>query len=295
MPHVPRNELLTFEEIDRLVSILRRQGVRHVRLTGGEPLVRKGINELMNMLGRYEDIDLSITTNGVLLERHLDTLVKNKIRVNISLDSLNRETFAEKTRRDELPAVLRSLHAALGRGIHVRLNAVVSHENEKEHVLALARLAQQHNLHVRFIEKMKFDGHEHNDVAGENLVAGATIMSWMSHAFPELVSIPRPSGATADMMSSSTWNGQVGVINSRSRTFCSDCNRIRIGAVGTLRLCLYGQAEADVRAMLRSDLSDGDIATQLASAVLAKPENGFVAEQDIAKQFVAESMISIGG
>ncbi len=294
--HVPRKELLTFEEIDRLVGILRKQGIKHVRLTGGEPLVRKGIDELISMLGRHNDLELSMTTNGVLLQRHLGTISENRMRLNVSLDSLDREVYARKTRRDELPSVLKSLQAALECNIPIRLNAVIANSQEQQHVIELAELAKRHRLQVRFIEKMKFDGSTSRQDVHAGMASGSEIRQWLRVAWPELQAKPRQAGATAEMLHAKSWQGSVGVINSRSRTFCSDCNRIRISATGQLRLCLYSRHDTDIRSWLRdNDVSDSEIAHRLARAVLDKPENGFVAESAAASSFVPESMISIGG
>ncbi len=293
----PRHELLTYEELTRVVRLLTGLGVRKVRLTGGEPFVRRGLMGFIETLSQLPGLDdISLTTNGVLTAPHVPELVRLGVRsVNLSLDTLDRARFFEITRRDELPAVLATLDALLAAGIHVKLNAVVMDGQNTQDLIALAELTRALPLAVRFIEEMPFNG-------GSHVTAPAIpwnyvrIQQHLAAHFPGLAPVPSAPGATATDYAIPGHVGRVGIIAAYSRTFCGSCNRLRLTPEGGLKTCLYDQGVLDVRALLRGGASDDVVTAALAHAFRHRAADGFEAEQQRpVHQLSFESMATIGG
>jgi molybdenum cofactor biosynthesis protein A len=293
----PRQELLTYEELTRVVQLLTELGVRKVRLTGGEPFVRRGLMGFIETLSQLPGLDdISLTTNGVLTAPHVPELVRLGVRsVNLSLDTLDRQRFFDITRRDELPAVLATLDALLAAKIHVKLNAVVMDGQNTQDLVPLAALTRDLPLSVRFIEEMPFNGGSH--------VTPATI-PWnylrirehLAAHFPGMAPIPTAPGGTASDYTIPGHAGSVGIIAAYSRTFCGTCNRLRLTPEGGLKTCLYDQGVLDVRALLRGGASDDAVKAALANAFRHRAANGFEAEeQRPVHQLSFESMATIGG
>ncbi|QDA62521.1 GTP 3',8-cyclase MoaA [Hymenobacter jejuensis] len=294
--YLPKRELLTYEEMERVVAILAGLGVRKVRLTGGEPFVRRDLVPFIERLSQIEGIhDISLTTNGVLTAPHIPELMRLGIRtVNLSLDTLDRTRFARITRRDELPAVMDTFFALLSAGIRVKINAVVMDGQNTEDLVPLAELTRELPVDVRFIEEMPFNGGSHD----------AVLLPWnhvrirehLSQHFPGLHAIPTDASATATEYAIPGHMGTVGIIAAYSRTFCGTCNRIRLTAEGGLKTCLYDQGVLDVRALLRNGSTDSEIREALVSAFQHRAANGFEAEQRRPlHQLSFESMSTIGG
>jgi GTP 3',8-cyclase len=284
MPWLDRSELLSFEEIERLVALLARLGVTDVRLTGGEPLARREFPLLVSMLRRIEGIrDLSVTTNGYLLERDAQAVVDAGIdRVNVSIDSLARDRFHEVTRRDALPQVLRGLEAiaAFERVRPIKVNAVAMRDFTEAEVFRFCELARSSDYQVRFIEFMPLDGDR--AWTADQVLTGAELRALIEtrHALEPL---PREPHATARVYRFRDGDGEIGFINPVSEPFCADCNRIRLTADGELRTCLFSVRETDLRGPLRSGADDAELEGIIRDAVWRKElkhrvnEPGFVA------------------
>ena len=272
MPWIPREEILSFEEIERLVRLLVDLGVRDVRLTGGEPLVRREFPALVGRLRAIEGIDdLSLTTNGYLLAAQAADLVAAGIdRVNVSIDSLARARFFEITRRDALDRVLAGLDAiaAFPEVRPVKVNAVPMPGLGREDVLRFCDLARERGFQVRFIEFMPLDG----DRAwrAEEVLTGAAVRAMVEEAGLALVERPREPHSTARVYRFADGRGEIGFVNPVSEPFCADCNRLRLTADGKLRTCLFSLHETDLRGPLRAGADDAELGSIVRDAVWRK-------------------------
>src|SRR3954451_201286 len=271
LPWLDRSAVLTFEEIERLVRVVASMGVTDLRLTGGEPLVRRDFPKLVGMLARVEGLeDLSLTTNGYLLERDAAALVDAGIsRVNVSIDSLQRDRFFHMTRRDALPQVLRGLDA-LARHPEVRpikVNAVAMRGFTEEEALPFAEFARSTAFQVRFIEFMPLDG-DHS-WSPDAVLTGEELRG-IIHAVHPLEELPREPSATARVFRFADGGGEIGFITRVPEPFCSDCNRIRLTAEGKLRTCLFSLHETDLRQPLRAGASDHELEEIIRGAVWRK-------------------------
>jgi cyclic pyranopterin phosphate synthase len=265
-----------------------------VRLTGGEPLVRRDFPALVRMLAGVDGLrDLSLTTNGYLLEgMAADLAAAGLRRINVSLDSLSRDRFFQITRRDALPQVLRGLEAiaAYPEVRPVKVNAVAIRDFTEDEVLSFADLARTTDYQVRFIEFMPLDA----DRAWEPdaVLTGAEIRELIEARYP-LVEREREPSATARVFAFADGSGEIGFINPVSEPFCSDCNRLRLTAEGKLRTCLFSVRETDLREPLRSGASDAELETVIRDAVWRKELKHHVGEPGFVPP--ARSMSAIGG
>jgi cyclic pyranopterin phosphate synthase len=271
LPWLQREEILTFEEIERLVTLLAEMGVEELRLTGGEPLVRRDFPALAARLKRVPGLrELSITTNGFLLERDAEALVAAGVdRFNVSVDSLQRDRFFEQTRRDSLPRVLAGLeHLATFPEAHpIKINAVAIRGFTEAEVLPFARFARQHPYEVRFIEYMPLDGDR--TWKPDQVLTGAEIRDAIHAVYP-LEDAARDPHATARVHHFADGQGKIGFINPVSEPFCGDCNRIRLTADGRLRTCLFSLNETDLRSTMRAGASDDELEQVIRAAVWGK-------------------------
>ena len=271
LPWLERSEILTFEEIERLVRLFVAMGVTDLRLTGGEPTVRRDFPRLVSMLSRIEGLnDLSMTTNGYLLERDAAALVDAGIqRVNVSIDSLQRDRFFQITRRDSLPRVLRGLEALASHPeVHpIKVNAVAMRGFSEEEAIPFAEFARSTAFQVRFIEFMPLDG-DHNWTP--DFVLTGDELRQIIHAAHPLEELPREPSSTARVYRFADGRGEIGFINPVSEPFCSDCNRVRLTAEGKLRTCLFSLHETDLRGPLRAGAADGELETLIRDAVWRK-------------------------
>jgi cyclic pyranopterin phosphate synthase len=284
MKWLPREDLLSFEEIERLVGLLARLGITDVRLTGGEPLARRDFPKLVSMLREIEGIrDLAVTTNGYLLERDAAALVDAGIdRVNVSIDSLARDRFHEITRRDALPQVLRGLDAiaAHERVRPIKVNAVAMRDFTEREVADFCELARSSDYQVRFIEFMPLDGDR--AWSPDQVLTGEELRALIEAIHP-LEALPREPHATARVYRFADGRGEIGFINPVSEPFCGDCNRIRMTAEGELRTCLFSLTETDLREPMRAGADDAELERTIRDAVWRKElkhrvnEPGFVA------------------
>jgi GTP 3',8-cyclase len=294
LPWLDRDEILRFEEIQRVVCVMARMGVTDVRLTGGEPLVRREFPRLVSMLAPIEGIeDLSLTTNGYLLERDAAALVDAGIkRVNVSIDSLQRDRFFQLTRRDSLPRVLRGLEAiAAFPQVHpIKVNAVALRGFTEEEALPFAEFARSTSYQVRFIEFMPLDGD--HAWSQDRVLPGDEIRAIIDRVHP-LEERPREPHATARVFRFRDGRGEIGFINPVSEPFCADCNRIRLTADGKLRTCLFSIHETDLREQLRSGASDTDLERVIRDAVWRKELKHRVGEPGFRQP--PRTMSAIGG
>ncbi len=260
LPWLERAEVLSFEEIERVVRITAQMGVTDVRLTGGEPLVRREFPGLVKMLARVPGVeDLSLTTNGYLLERDADALVEAGItRVNVSIDSLQKDRFFQLTRRDSLPQVLRGLDAIARheRVWPIKVNAVALRGFTEEEAIPFAEFARSTSFQVRFIEFMPLDGD--HAWSADQVLTGEELREIIDGVHP-LEEAPREPHATARVFRFADGEGEIGFINPVSEPFCADCNRIRLTADGKLRTCLFSVNETDLREPLRGGASDAEL------------------------------------
>jgi GTP 3',8-cyclase len=294
LPWLERAEILTFEEITRIVGLLASMGVGDVRLTGGEPLVRRGFPKLAAMLSPLEDVhDLSVTTNGFMLERDAEALVAAGVnRFNVSIDSLQQDRFFELTRRDALPRVLRGLeHLASFPEAHpIKVNAVAIRGFTEEEVIPFAKMARETPYQIRFIEFMPLDADQ--EWTPEQVLTGAEIRAAIEEVYP-LEPEPREPSATARVYRFADGQGRIGFINPVSEPFCGDCNRIRLTAEGKLRTCLFSLNETDLREPMRDGVDDDELEQIIRDAVWRKELKHHVGEAGFVRP--ARSMSAIGG
>lgn len=294
--YLPKRELLTFEEIERLVSILASMGITKVRLTGGEPFVRTDLIQLIRRIVAVPGVeDVHITTNGVLTAPYIPELKKLGVAsVNLSLDTLDRERFKKITRRDEFEKAGTTLLSLLEHDIPVKINAVVMDDRNIEDIIPLAELTREHPVSVRFIEEMPFNG-EGSHYAKLNWTYRKILDHLRSH-YPGLTKTNDPQYSTSYNYHVPGYQGTIGIIAAFSRTFCGSCNRLRVTAQGTLKTCLYDDGVLDIKSLLRSHIMDEEVKEKLRRAFQARPANGFEAEEKRRHNApVTESMSTIGG
>jgi GTP 3',8-cyclase len=294
LPWLEREAILTFEEITRLVSLLGAMGVHDVRLTGGEPLVRRNFPQLVSMLSDIEDVaEISVTTNGFLLERDAEALVRAGMsRFNVSVDSLQRDRFYELTRRDALPQVLRGIEylATFPEAHPIKINAVAIRGFTEEEVIPFAELARRSPYEIRFIEFMPLDAD--HAWTPDAVLTGKEIRAAIDAVYP-LEPEPREPHATARVYRFKDGQGRIGFINPVSEPFCADCNRIRLTADGRLRTCLFSLNETDLRRPIRDGADDSELEQIIRDAVWRKELKHHVGEPGFIQP--ARTMSAIGG
>ncbi len=294
LPWLERAEILTFEEIARIVSVFASIGVKDVRLTGGEPLVRRDFPTLAAMLTKIDGLhEVSVTTNGFLLERDAERLVAAGIaRFNVSVDSLQRDSFYELTRRDALDQVLRGLEllASFPEAHPIKVNAVAMRGFTEQEVLPFAEFARRTPYEIRFIEFMPLDADR--AWTPDQVLTGAEIRDAIHAVYP-LEPEPREPSATARIYRFADGRGRIGFINPISEPFCADCNRVRLTADGRLRTCLFSLNETDLRGPLREGADDPELEAVIRAAVWRKELKHHVGEPGFIQP--ARSMSAIGG
>ena len=257
---ISKKEILTFEEITRLATLFVGLGVEKIRLTGGEPLVRQNLDQLVAKVAAISGLkDLCLTTNGALLAEKIDSLKAAGLkRINISLDTLDPEKFRRMTKRGDLEKVLEGIFAAKDHGLHpIKLNAVIERGVNDDDILELVEFSREHGLAIRFIEYM--DVGNSNNWTSEKLVSKAEILEKISSRYP-LREIGRDQGSAPSVdYEFIDGRGDLGVIASVTEPFCSSCTRARLTADGKLVTCLFSQRGHDVKALLRNGTSDEDL------------------------------------
>jgi len=291
-----RSELMTYEEMLRICSLLVKMGVEKIRITGGEPFVRKDIMRLMASLSLIPGLQqLTVTTNGVFTAPLIPELKRLGIHsVNLSLDTLDRNRFFSITRRDELPKVLETLEQLLQYEIDVKINAVVMDGKNTEDIIPLAELTKDIPVNIRFIEEMPFNGEgSHYSSLQWDYIR---ILERIKEGHPDIQKIPDPLYSTSYNYHIPGHKGNIGIIAAYTRTFCGTCNRLRVTPQGMLKTCLYDDGVLNVKDLMRKGLNDDLIAMNLIQAIQHRSKDGWEAERlRKEKAPVHESMATIGG
>jgi molybdenum cofactor biosynthesis protein A len=292
---LPRQELMSYEEMLRITKLLVVNGIGKIRITGGEPFMRKDLMRFINALSKTALKQIAITTNGVLTAPFIPALKECGINsVNLSLDTLNRERFRSITRRDDLPAVLNTLELLKKYDFDIKLNAVVMENKNIDDIHELVELTRNENISVRFIEEMPFNG-KGKTYSGIKWNY-KRILEHIQLAFPSIQKIEDPPFSTSYNYSISGHKGTVGIIAAYSRSFCGTCNRLRITPQGMLKTCLYDHGVLDVKNLIRNGESDEVIMEKIQNAINKRAVNGVEAERLASvKDNLHESMAVIGG
>ena len=291
---VKRQELLSYKEMYRLIRVLTELGVNKVRLTGGEPFVRKDFVGFLEMLSYNDLLDaINITTNGALISKHIDKIeqLKKVKNINLSIDSLQRDKFAKITRRDVFPDVYKTFELLEKSNLNLKLNVVVQSGFNTDEIVDFVRLTRDKNVAVRFIEEMPFNGKGKRET--EENWTFKKILNEIKTTF-NVQEIQSEKSSTSRNFAIENHLGTVGIIPAFTRTICNDCNRIRITSTGTFKNCLFDDGVFNLRDFMRKGASNDDLKELFLSLVKEKPENGFVAEAN-RKGTISESMSTIGG
>jgi molybdenum cofactor biosynthesis protein A len=290
LPWVAREDLLSYEEMERLLEISAGLGISKVRFTGGEPFLRKGFIDFLERVAiRNMFSNISITTNGTLTTPFIDRLKAIGIAsINLSLDTLDPKRFESMTRRNDFDAVMQCFHGLLNAGIDLKINAVIMDGRNEEDIVALSMLTKDFPIDVRFIEEMPFNGKGDSHAIKWNY---KSILSEIESTFGALKSIENGVNSTSMNFQIEGHLGRVGVIPAYTRSFCGTCNRLRITPKGLLKTCLYSNEGTDLKALLRSGFSNQIVEDALLKAIGSRSRNGFEAEV----QPATASMATIGG
>jgi molybdenum cofactor biosynthesis protein A len=266
----PRRDILTFEEIERLARVFVGGGVDKIRLTGGEPLVRKDVESLVDRLGSIPGLrTLALTTNGLLLPKKIHRLQRGGVNLlNISLDTLRAERFESISRRKGLDLVLEAIETAIERGYEpVKINCVVMRGVNEDELVDFVALTESRPIEVRFIEYMPFDGNGWHD---GYFLPYADMLDRIQAVYPSLARQSDGPNETSKSYRVQGFRGSVGFITSMSDHFCSGCNRLRLTADGNLKVCLFGRGEVSLRDAMRAGASDAELCGVIGAAVERK-------------------------
>lgn len=291
-----RKEIMSYEELLYTCSLLTQMGIEKIRITGGEPFVRKDIMQFLFSLKQLKNLQqLTITTNGVLTAPLVPDLKKLGIHsVNLSLDTLDRSRFFAITHRDELPAVLQTLEQLLHHNIEVKINAVVMENKNTCDIIPLVQLTKDLPVSVRFIEEMPFNGTE--NYGSDSHWNYLRILETIRENFPSVQKIEDPQFSTSYNYHIPGHKGTVGIIAAYTRSFCGTCNRIRITPQGSLKTCLYGDAVLNIKDMIRAGYSNDDIKKALLLSFSKRTKDGWEAELKVKNNnTLHQSMATIGG
>lgn len=280
----------------RSCSLLVKMGIEKIRITGGEPFVRKDIMQLLTSISQLQGLkELSLTTNGVLTAPYVSELKKIGVRsVNLSLDTLDANRFFTITRRDEFANVMAALDALLKHNIEVKINAVVMDGKNTQDIIPLVEMTKDLPVSVRFIEEMPFngDGHLYTGLQWDYV----RILEEIKTKYPQVQKITDPAYSTAYNYQIPGHKGSIGIIAAYSRTFCGTCNRIRITPQGELKTCLYDDGVLNIKNLMRSGTADNELQGILLNAFGNRPKDGWEAEQlRVQHPGIHESMATIGG
>jgi molybdenum cofactor biosynthesis protein A len=291
-----RAELMTYEEMLHSSRLLVKMGIEKIRITGGEPFVRKDIMALLTALSKLDGLkELSITTNGVLTAPHVAELKNIGVRsVNLSLDTLDANRFFTITRRDEFANVMETMEELLKHDMEVKINTVVMAGKNTQDIIPLVGLTKDLPVSVRFIEEMPFngDGHSYSGILWDYV----RIFDEIRQTFPEIQKVPDPQYSTSYNYQIPGHKGSIGIIAAYSRTFCGTCNRIRITPQGTLKNCLYDDGVLNIKDLMRLGTKDAELEETLRAAFNNRQKDGWQAEQKrLQNPNFHESMATIGG
>jgi cyclic pyranopterin phosphate synthase len=289
-----RDDLLSIDEMKRLADLLVKKGVDKIRITGGEPFVRKDLMKLLEYLSGLEPLrEISITTNATLIGPHIDRLEELGIHsINVSMDAIQPETFAKITRRDHFHTVRENLMRLIDSKMKVRVNFLVLEGQNLGDIYPMMEFQQKYPVRVRFMEEMPFNGgsRDFNQLKWNH----KKILEHIQLRYPEFEKLPAPLTSTSVNYKIEGHRGSFGIIPSFSRTFCGSCNRLRVTATGDVITCLYGKPVTNLRPLLRSGLDDAFVEEAIVRAVGSRAKNGFEAQEQFGPIF-GSSMTSIGG
>lgn len=292
---IKQKELMTDEEMLRICSIFTEMGVNKIRITGGEPFVRKNSIELIQNISQLDGLtDLSITTNGLLTEQYIPQLKKFGIKsVNLSLDTLNEERFFKITRRKSFDKVMKTLDSLLQHNIKVKINTVVMEDQNIDDIIPLIKLTKERPVDVRFIEEMPFNGGTHTLSLKWNFVQ---ILTHIKAHFPEIQKIEDPKNSTSYNYNIPGFSGNIGIIAAYTRSFCGTCNRLRLTPNGILKTCLYEGTGVNLKDEIRMGKTDEELKNIIINSVHSKPKDGWEAEKSsLTASQIHQSMATIGG
>jgi molybdenum cofactor biosynthesis protein A len=292
---VPRQELLSYKEMYRLIRVLTELGITKVRLTGGEPFVRKDFVAFLEMLSFNDLLDeINITTNGALISKYISKIEKlEKVKkINLSIDSLEKDKFSKITRRDVFSEVYNTFEILEKSSLDLKLNVVVQSGFNTDEIVDFVRLTKDKNIVVRFIEEMPFNGKGQRDIQ-ENWTF-KRILKEIKTEF-DVSEVYSGKSSTSRNYTINNHTGSVGIIPAFTRTICNDCNRIRITSTGTFKNCLFDDGVFNLRDFMRKGASNEDLKELFLGLVKQKPENGFIAEASRKNGGASESMSTIGG
>ncbi|NNE77043.1 MAG: GTP 3',8-cyclase MoaA [Pricia sp.] len=288
------DKLFTIDELCRLSEILVSQGVDKIRITGGEPFVRKDLMVLMRRLSEIEGLkDISVTTNATLIGPYIDELKELGIsNINVSMDAINRQTFEKITRRNQYDTVYNNMIRLITEGFNVRINFIALEGQNTEDILPMLELTKHYNVSVRFLEEMPFNG---GSKTFESIAWDyKRILQYIEEAYPDFFKLESPRTSTSINFKIPGFKGTFGVIPSFSRTFCGTCNRLRISATGDVITCLYAKASTNIREIMRAENCEEKVKDRILKAIGNRAKTGFEAQQKH-KGVFDNSMTSIGG
>ncbi len=290
-----KEQLLSTEELKNVAQILVGMGIDKIRLTGGEPFVRKDLMELMRHLSTLRGLnDISVTTNATLIGPHIDELKALGIKnVNVSLDAIEKTTFKKITRRDNYEMVMENLMRLVAEDFNVRINFIVLDGQNEQDILPMLETMKHHPVSVRFLEEMPFNG-------GSRSFASIkwdykSILEYIGNQYPTYQKLEAPKTSTSINYKIEGHQGTFGIIPSFSRTFCGSCNRLRITAKGDVITCLYGRPKMNIRDLIRKDNSSETIKTAITEVLGKRAKTGFEAQKEHENSVFDNSMTSIGG
>ncbi|WP_223598712.1 GTP 3',8-cyclase MoaA [Chryseobacterium sp. GVT01B] len=292
---IKQKELMTDEEMLRICSVFTKMGVDKIRITGGEPFVRKNSIELIREISQLDGLtDLSLTTNGLLTEPYIPELKKFGIKsVNLSLDTLDKDRFFKITRRNSFDKVMKTLEALLQHHIKVKINTVVMENENIEDIIPLVELTKDLPVDVRFIEEMPFNGGDTDISLKWNF---SQIYNYIKEYSPEIQKIQDPKHSTAYNYKIPGFTGNIGIIAAYTRSFCGDCNRIRITPSGILRTCLYEGTGVNLKDEIRMGKTDEELKDIIINSIKNKPKDGWEAQKEsLTASQIHQSMATIGG
>lgn len=293
---VERKELLSFKEMYRITRVLSELGVNKIRLTGGEPFVRKDFVKFLESLSFNDRLEeINITTNGALIAKHIPTLEKLNIKaINLSLDTLQAERFKTITRRDLFKETYQTLEELLDSNLILKLNVVVLPGFNTDEIVDFVELTKNKNLAVRFIEEMPFNGKGLRQT--KEIWNYDKIYAEIAKTYTSISTLKTKKSSTSRNFKVENYLGTFGIIPAFTRTICNDCNRIRITSTGMFKNCLFDEGVFNLRDFIRNGASDSDLKKLFVDTVQQKPRNGFVAEANRNNnKDISESMSTIGG
>lgn len=292
---LPRKELMTYEELYRICALFVTMGVGKIRVTGGEPFVRKDLVPFLYDLSEIAGLEeLTLTTNGLLAGQFISDFKKMGIQsINLSLDTLDKDRFYQITHRTGLNKVLETMHKLIENDIAVKINAVVMEDKNMEDIIPLVRLTENLPVSVRFIEEMPFNGGSHKVSLKWNY---KHLLEHIQTQFPAMEKIPDAQNSTSYNYHIPGHQGNIGIIAAYTRLFCGSCNRIRITSTGVLRTCLYEAGKLNVKDVMRDGGTDAALEEAIRRTIMKKPEDGWEAQNKlIAQHRERDSMATIGG